>query len=297
MNLYNGWLVIDKPVGSSSNDAVQKIKRLVGKVNKVGHAGTLDPLAQGVLPIAIGEATKTVQYLMDATKEYEFDVTWGQERTTGDAEGEISAQGGNTPDIKAIEGALPKFIGEIMQMPPIYSALKINGQPAYKLARKGEEVKLSPRKITIEDFALINHDQDQGISKFKVTCGKGTYVRSLAVDIARTLATYGYVSYLKRTRVGNFFINDAIMLANLMNIVHNDEIQKHLLSVTYGLGDILAVEVSADQAKTLRNGVQIFLQDHSQASEQLVQILMQGVLQAIVCMDKGLCKPIRVFNL
>ena len=297
MNLYNGWLIVDKPKGTSSNDAVQKVKRLVGKANKVGHAGTLDPLAQGVLPIAIGEATKTVQYMMDATKEYEFDVSWGEERITGDAEGEIIAKSNNIPDIKDIEGILPEFIGEISQMPPIYSALKINGQPAYKLARKGEEVKLAPRKIKIENFRLIDHNQERAVSRFKVLCGKGTYVRSLAVDIAKALLTCGYVSYLKRTKVGNFFINDAIMLANLMNIVHNDEIQKHLLPVTYGLGDILAIEVSADQVRFLRNGVQIFLQNHSQTSKQLVQILEQGVLQAIACMDKGLCRPIRVFNL
>ena len=297
MNLYHGWLIVDKPKGASSNDAVQKIKRLVGKVNKVGHAGTLDPLAQGVLPIAIGEATKTVQYLMDAQKEYEFSVTWGEERATGDAEGEITAEGGRIPKAEEIEKILPSFIGEIMQMPPIYSALKIKGQPAYKLARMGIDVELKARKVIIENFVLTNHDEKQGVSSFKVICGKGTYVRSLAVDIARSLSTLGYVSFLKRTRVGSFLIDNAIMLANLINLVHNSEIKKHLLPVTYGLGDILVIEVSAEQAKSLKNGVQIFLETHSQTSDQLAQILTGGVLQAIVCVNRGLCKPIRVFNL
>lgn len=297
MNSYDGWLVINKPKGGTSNDAVRKIKKLVGKNNKVGHAGTLDPLAQGILPIAIGEATKTTQYLMGSSKEYEFDATWGEERTTGDAEGEVTFSGGHTPTLDEIEKALPQFIGEIMQMPPIYSALKIKGQPAHKLARKGIEVELSPRKIYIENIIITNHNPENNVTSFKVTCGKGTYIRSLAVDIARSISTYSYVSYLNRTKVGNFLIKNAIILESLTDIVHNDEILQHLLPVTYGLGDILALEVTANEAKSIRNGLHIFLQDHSQISEPIVQILTQGILQAIVSIDKGLCKPIRIFNL
>lgn len=297
MNIYNGWIILDKPKGISSNDAVQKVKRFLGKANKVGHAGTLDPLAQGILPIAVGEATKTVQYLMDAKKEYEFSITWGEERSTGDAEGEVTSSGGFMPSDDDVRLILAKFIGEIMQAPPIYSALKVNGQPAYKLARKGEEVELAQRKITIDKLELLDSGEANGVSTFRVECGKGTYVRSLAVDIARALGTYGYVSMLKRTRVGNFLIKDAIMLANLINLVHNDEINLQIFPVNFGLGDILAIEITAEQTKTLRNGLSIFLSDYSQISENIVQILNNGILQALVCLEKGLCKPIRVFNL
>jgi tRNA pseudouridine55 synthase len=297
MNLYNGWIILDKPKGISSNDAVQKVRRFLGKENKVGHAGTLDPLAQGVLPIAVGEATKTVQYLMDAEKEYEFAITWGEERTTGDAEGEVAFSGGHIPTKEEIIKILPSFLGEIMQAPPIYSALKINGQPAYKLARKGLEVDLAKRKILIKSLDLLSHNEATGISEFRVECGKGTYVRSLAVDIARMLGSYGYVSLLKRTRVGNFLIKDTIMLANLINLVHNVEINLQLFPVNFGLGDILAIEITAEQAKALRNGLSIFLSDQSQISNPIVQILSEGILQAMACLEKGLCKPIRVFNL
>ncbi len=292
MNLYNGWLIIDKSLGASSNDVVQKIKRLAGKANKVGHAGTLDPLAQGVLPIAIGEATKTVQYLMDAKKEYEFSLNWGQERSTGDAEGEIINDGGRIPSTVEIETILPKFIGTIMQMPPIYSALKINGQPAYKLARAGKEVNLAAREIIIEELALTKHNQEDGVSDFKVICGKGTYIRSLAIDIARALSSYGYVSCLKRTKVGNFLIQDAITIEKLVN----SECKSYLLPVNYGLDNICSIEINADQTRLLRNGIQIFLPEHSSANFT-AQILHRETLQAIAFINNGWCKTIRVFNL
>ncbi len=291
MNIYNGWLNINKPRGVTSNHAVQKIKHLLGKNNKIGHAGTLDPLAEGILPIAVGEATKTTQFMMDAEKEYEFNITWGEERSTFDEEGDVVAEGGHIPDIIAIEKILPIFIGNIMQTPPIYSALKINGQPAYKLARAGKEIEMNQREIKIKKLNLIFHDENLGISGFKVLCGKGTYVRSLAVDIARKLNTYGYVSLLKRTKVGNFFIEDAIMLDNLDKIVHN------VFPVTYGLGDILALEVNEEQARAIKHGLNIFLPTHAKDSQIIAQILFNGVLQAIVCIEKGVCKSMRVFNL
>lgn len=291
MNIYNGWLNINKPRGVTSNHAVQKIKHLLGKKNKIGHAGTLDPLAEGILPIAVGEATKTTQFMMDAEKEYEFNITWGEERSTFDEEGDVVAEGGHIPDIIAIEKILPIFIGNIMQTPPIYSALKINGQPAYKLARAGKEIEMNQREIKIKKLNLIFHDENHGISGFKVLCGKGTYVRSLAVDIARKLNTYGYVSLLKRTKVGNFFIEDAIMLDNLDKIVHN------VFPVTYGLGDILALEVNEEQARAIKHGLNIFLPTHAKDSQIIAQILFNGVLQAIVCIEKGVCKSMRVFNL
>ena len=291
MNIYNGWLVVDKPKGMSSSFAVREIKRAVGKQNKVGHAGTLDPLAEGVLPIAIGEATKTTQYMMNAQKEYEFSIFWGEERSTYDAEGEVTVQGGHVPKPEEIEEALPQFIGNIMQAPPIYSALKVDGQRAYDLARAGKPVELAQRLITIESLELFNHDSEKKLSSFRVLCGKGTYVRSLAVDVARSLSTYGYVSYLKRTKVGNFLINDAIILANLDNLVHN------ILPITFGLGDILAVEVTTEQVIRIKMGQKIFLEPYAEASIPAVQLLLDGVLQAIVCIENGVCTSSRVFNL
>ncbi len=297
MNLYNGWILLDKPKGISSNDAVQKIKRLLGKNNKVGHAGTLDPLAQGVLPIAVGEATKTVQYLMDEKKEYEFTITWGQARTTADAEGEITFDGGRTPKTEEIQQILSSFLGIITQVPPIYSALKINGKPAYKLARQGVDVAMPERQVQIDSLELFEHNPEQNTSSFRVACSKGTYVRSLAVDIAKSLDTFGYVSFLNRTKVGKFLIKDTIMLAKLIDLVHNDRTILPILPVTYGLGDILAVEVTAEQAKSLRNGLSIFLENTFQTPTSIVQILNDGVLQAIAQIEGNRYKPIRVFNL
>ena len=288
---YNGWVVINKPKGVSSNLVVQKVKKLLGKSSKVGHAGTLDPLADGVLPVALGEATKTTQYMMDAEKEYEFSIYWGEERSTYDAEGEVTAKGGFVPELEKIEKILPDFIGIIKQMPPIYSALKVNGVAAYKLARAGEDVNLKEREITIKKLEVIEHNPLAKTTSFKVLCGKGTYVRSLAVDIARKLRTLGYVCALKRTKVGKFLIKDAIMLANLDNIVHNIE------PITFALGDILAIEVSEMQAKRLKNGVPIFLESYANFSHSVVQILFDKVLQATACVNNGTCTPLRVFNI
>ncbi len=295
MKNKHGWLVLDKPKGMSSNFALTKLKKLFAKGTKIGHAGTLDPLAEGVLPVAIGEATKTVQYLMDADKEYEFDVFWGKETETADAEGKVIAEGGIIPTREQIISVIPNFLGRIAQKPPIYSALKINGQPAYKLARKGEEVELKERIIEIKNLELVE-SSDQ-VSKFKVECGKGTYVRSIAVDLAKSLGTYGYVTFLKRTRVGNFFIKDAITLAKLINLVHNNDPDLYLAPVDLVLGDILAIELNVEQAKALRNGMSVFLSEYSDMSFSIAKTLYDGVLQAMVSIDRGLCKPLRVFNL
>jgi tRNA pseudouridine55 synthase len=295
MTLYNGWFVINKPRGMGSTDVVQKLRRIIGKENKVGHAGTLDPLAHGVLPIAVGEATKTVQYCMNEQKEYEFTVVWGEERTTGDAEGDAVNFSTKIPSDQEIKDVIPSLIGDVMQVPPIYSAIKINGKPAYQIAREGKEVELVSRRVRIDDLQLMFSKNNT--SHFKVLCGKGTYVRSLAVDIAKLLGTYAYVNFLQRNKVGNFLISDAIILANLEKIVHNGEVNKSLLPVFYGLGDILAVEVTAAQAKSLKNGLKIFLQQHSKISCSIIQILCNGVLQAMASIESGVCKPLRVFNL
>lgn len=286
MAIYNGWLIMNKPTQMSSNHLVQKVKRFFGKENKVGHAGTLDPLAQGVLPIAIGEATKTVQYLMDSDKEYEFDVTWGEERDTGDAEGVVINTSKIIPKQEDIERVLNKFTGKIQQVPPIYSALKINGQAAYKLARLGQDVEMKPREVIIDSLELVQHNDV--VSRFRVACGKGTYVRSLAIDIARALDTYGYVSFLKRIKVGNFHIESSVFLEDLS--------EKHLLPVNYAIADMLAIELTEDQVKFLRNGVKVFLEEYTKISAQLVQVLFNNTLQAIALIENGLVKPVRVFN-
>jgi tRNA pseudouridine55 synthase len=292
---FNGWLIINKPVGISSNFVLTKLKRYLPKKIKIGHAGTLDPLAEGVLPVAVGEATKTVQYLMDANKEYEFDVSWGVATATADKEGEVINSGGKIPTLAEIHLALPKLVGEIMQKPPIYSALKINGQPAYKLARQGVEIDLAPRKVLIEKLEVVAHDNF--VTRLRVSCGKGTYVRSIAVDLADILETFAHVTYLKRTKVGKFLLADAIMLEKLLEIVHNNEADWQLFPVDYGLGDILALEVNADQAKALRNGLSIYLPDYSDEIFMLAQVKHKNILQGLVNISKGIAKPLRIFNL
>lgn len=291
----NGWLILDKHIGISSNFALTQIKKILPKGIRIGHAGTLDPLAQGVLPIAIGEATKTVQYLMEANKEYEFDVCWGSETTTGDKEGEIVANGGHMPELEDLNAVIPQFLGDILQTPPIYSAIKINGQPAYKLAREGIEVELKQRLIKVKSLEVLSHES--GISRLRVHCGKGTYVRSLAVDIAKKLGSLAHVTYLNRTRVGNFLLKDAITLAKLLKMMHNVEADLQLLPVDFGLGDILAIDVNADQTKALRNGLSIFLPDYSNSSTIVAQVIYGGILQALVSVSEGVVKPLRVFNL
>ncbi|MEP6433662.1 MAG: tRNA pseudouridine(55) synthase TruB, partial [Lentilitoribacter sp.] len=188
----SGWLVLDKPYDFGSTEAVSKIRWLF-KAQKAGHAGTLDPLASGMLPIALGEATKTVPYIMDGRKIYQFAVTWGEEHTTDDLEGAVIEQSEERPDIKAIEAILPEFIGEISQVPPQFSAIKINGERAYDVARSGDKMDIPAREVEIFRLDIID-SEDKNVTRFEVECGKGTYVRSLARDFGRKLGCFGYVS-------------------------------------------------------------------------------------------------------
>ena len=209
----HGWVVFDKPLGMTSTQAVGKIRRLFD-AEKAGHGGTLDPLATGMLPIALGEATKTVQWAMDGRKVYRFEVTWGAERTTDDMEGAITAQSESRPTAKSIESILSDFQGVIQQAPPAFSAIKIDGERAYDLARAGEKVEMAERPVTIEKLVLVScPDADHAV--FEVTCGKGTYVRSLARDMGRKLGCLGHVSMLRRIAVGPFVEADMIPLDNL----------------------------------------------------------------------------------
>ena len=251
----NGWILLDKPYGMSSTQAGNIVRRLT-KSAKAGHAGTLDPLATGVLPIALGEATKTIPYMMEDRKQYRFQVTWGEQRTTGDAEGVVDSTSLSRPDKQAIIAVLPQFTGIIQQCPPAFSAIKVEGQRAYALARAGEAVILTSRPVTIHELILESMaSPDQ--ATFLVTCGTGTYVRSLARDLAQALGTVGYVSSLRRTFVGKFQEKDTILLEKLRELSHKSTIDQGILPLGAVLDDIPAVPVTAEDADLIRQGQRI----------------------------------------
>ncbi|WP_419814007.1 tRNA pseudouridine(55) synthase TruB [Glacieibacterium sp.] len=254
--MINGWIVLDKPLGLSSAQGVAAIKRLLRgaglPIPRIGHGGTLDPLATGVLPIAMGEATKLAGRMLNATKGYAFTVAWGVATTTLDAEGETTATSPVRPTTAEILAALPAFTGPIVQAPPAFSALKVDGERAYKLARAGEIVELAPRHLTIHAFELI--DAQTEAATFEVTCSKGTYVRSLARDIAEALGTVGHVSMLRRTRAGPFTLADAISLDKVAGLLDTNALEQAVLPLTAGLDDIPAFAVSPEDASALRQG-------------------------------------------
>jgi tRNA pseudouridine55 synthase len=247
----DGWINLDKPAGLTSTQAVGKVRRIFN-AQKVGHAGTLDPLATGILPIALGEATKTIPYVQDALKTYLFTVSWGEQRDTDDGEGDVIASSDVRPVQTAIEAALPRYIGDIQQIPPKFSAIKIDGQRAYDLARGGEDVELQPRTVTIESLKLLKLNPET--ADFEMICGKGTYVRSLARDLALDLGTYGYVSALRRTAVGGFDLNTSISLDLLEKMGDSAALNEVLMPLDSALDDILALNIRQDEAAKLRNG-------------------------------------------
>ncbi len=313
----NGWVNLDKPIGMTSTQAVGKIRRIMN-AQKVGHAGTLDPLATGILPIALGEATKTIPYIQDANKTYEFTVTWGEQRSTDDSEGDVIASSDVRPTLKDIEAALPAFIGEIEQIPPKFSAIKIDGQRAYDLARDGAEIEMKSRQVYIESLEICHpehiaegyqdNQQDSshtlGMTSFKLSCGKGTYVRSLARDLGLKLGTYGYVSSLRRTVVGCFATENAISLAKLEEMDHIPAREAALLPLQAVLDDIPALEVKANEVAQLKNGNVLSLisrsdfqriEDLGDTDETLV--IHQGKAIALAHIDGPNIKPVRVFNI
>lgn len=225
----NGWLNIDKPYGFSSAKVVAIVKKLL-KAKKVGHGGTLDPLASGVLPICINKATKTTEKTMNFSKEYFFNITFGEERTTADAEGEVIKTSNIIPTENEIKNILNNFIGEIQQTPPIYSAIKVNGKRAYDLARNNQNVELQARLVKVFELNFLGFENEK-TAKFSVKCGKGFYIRSLAVDISKALNTVGYVSYLRRTEVGIFNKDNMITLEKLKEIYDNKELEKYLINL------------------------------------------------------------------
>lgn len=249
----SGWLVLDKPYDMTSTQAVGKVRWLFG-AKKAGHAGTLDPLATGILPIALGEATKTVPAVQDGTKVYHFSILWGSATSTDDAEGEVIATSNHRPAESDVEAALGAFTGEIMQTPPAFSAIKVNGERAYDLARAGETVELQPRPVFIESLKLLIHGDKT--SDFEMTCEKGTYVRALARDLAQALGTYGHVSRLHRAAVGPFSDARAVTLEALEAATDRDAL---LLPVAAGLAQLPELRMDPDQATAIRHGNPVLL--------------------------------------
>lgn len=289
----DGWLVVDKPLGASSAKAVAIVKRAFN-AQKVGHGGTLDPMATGILPIGLGEATKTMPYIVDASKEYDFTVKWGIATDSADAEGEITHSGGAIPEKSAIEAVLSDFIGTIEQVPPAHSAIKVDGKRAYALARAGETVELKARSVEIQSLTLNSYDADSGESQFSVCCGKGTYVRSLGRDIAEKLGTYGHLTALRRTRVGPFALKDAISLEMLEDLGHSARASDLLRPVTTALDDIPALAVTALEAADIKLGRPI---QQSEAKQGLCYLMDGDTPVAIAEVEGEMVRPLRVFNM
>ena len=291
----DGWVVLDKPVGLGSTPAVSRVRRLFG-AQKAGHGGTLDPLASGILPIALGEATKTVPFVMDGRKEYRFTLRFGEARSTEDAEGEVTATSDVRPTDEAIRGALGAFLGEIEQVPPAFSALKIDGQRAYDLARAGEAPEMKSRRVRIEALELLARP-DRDHADFGVTCGKGTYIRSLGRDLAVALGTVGHLSALRRTAAGPFREEAAISLPKLEALGHIPALLGALVPVVTALDDIPALALTETQADRLRHGQPIILTRDAPSSGVLLRAELDERLVALVRSDGAALQPVRVFNL
>ena len=288
----NGWLILDKPDGVTSTHAVSRLTRIFN-ARKAGHAGTLDPLASGILPVAFGEATKTVPFVQDGEKAYRFTVRWGAETDSDDSEGAITRTSEERPAPDQIVALLPRFIGTIMQTPPAYSAIKINGERAYDLARDGEEVNLAPRPVTIHALDLVRADENEAV--LEAQCGKGTYVRAIARDLGRLLGCFGHVVALRRTRVGPFTEEDAVSLPELE--AEDAQPFDELLSVEAGLSEVTCIVVDRDGAARLRRGQSLLLRGRDAPIEGFAYAACGGVPVAFGPVEGGELVPSRVFNL
>jgi len=296
----HGWVVLDKPVGMTSTEAVARVKRLL-MAAKAGHAGTLDPLASGMLPVALGEATKTVAFAMEGMKTYRFMVTWGEERTTGDREGEVTGRSDARPSRADIEASLPRFTGDIMQTPPAFSAIKLGGEMAYDKARAGLAVELAPRPVVIASLRLIAIP-DRDHAAFETVCGKGTYIRALARDIARWLGTIGHVSDLRRIAVGPFTENQMIPLEMLEQMRHkapgDDAMEGVLRPLETALDGIPALAVGDAEAQRLKQGQPVLLRGSTAPiAHDAVLVTWDGKPWCLAAIEQGQLKPKRVFNL
>jgi tRNA pseudouridine55 synthase len=305
-NPVHGWLILDKPLEMTSTTAVAVVKRLLD-AQKAGHAGTLDPLATGILPIALGEATKTVSYAVDGEKAYRFTVRWGAETTTDDTEGPVTQSSDKRPTIADIEDHLKAFTGEIMQVPPQFSAIKVDGNRAYDLAREGETVALEARPVVIDRLAVVDMPDD-ATTVFEAECGKGTYVRAIARDLGRAMGCFGHVIALRRTRVGPFSEDDAVTLteieaamkpANDADLLPPDPYAaKIMLPVEAALTDIAEISVSSSDAATLARGQSILIRGRDAPIHTgAAYAICKGRLIAIGEIDKGALQPTRVFNI
>ncbi len=295
-NELDGWLILNKPIGMPSFRATSRARRLLG-VKKAGHCGTLDPFAEGVLPIALGRATKVIPWLAKELKEYDFTLKWGKATDSGDVTGSISESGGKNPSANEIRKVLPSFLGETMQTPPIYSAVKVGGKRAYQLARQGQTPKLEPRPVFIEKLELVAHDLGEGgaVSRLFCRCGSGTYVRSLAVSLARRLKTLCYVEKLTRLAVGDFNLSHTITLDFLQSVGHS-EAKVAVWPIAVALKRMPKVTVSPAEASSLAKGVSVAV---SVPGGGFVRAECGGRLVAIGKSSgddgaKGL-KPVRVF--
>ncbi len=301
-NPVHGWLVIDKPPGLTSTQVVGKLRRIFD-AQKVGHGGTLDPLATGVLPIAFGEATKTVAYVLDGDKSYEFTLRWGQATDTDDSEGKVIEELPGRPSAAEIQAALGGFIGVIEQVPPTFSAVKIAGNRAYDLARAEQKVTLEPRRVQIYDFSLLGAS-DPDHATFHVNCAKGTYMRALARDLGRVLGTAAHIVSLRRTAAGGFTQADAISLASLEALSHSAAALEHLLPVEAALDGIPALILTEPEANRLRCGQAVSLL--TRADRERIRDLTQGATVcamaagkpvALARFEAGDLRPLRVLNL
>jgi tRNA pseudouridine55 synthase len=296
----HGWVVFDKPLNMTSTQAVGKIRWLFD-AEKAGHGGTLDPLATGLLPIALGEATKTVQWAMDGRKIYRFRIKWGAETATDDLEGTITAQSDQRPTQDSIESILNQFIGEITQVPPAYSAIKIDGERAYDLARAGEVLVMQPRQVLIEELRLLDASNPD-YADFETVCGKGTYIRALARDIGRKLGCLGHLILLRRTQVGAFTEKDMISLDMLEELshkpAHEGALQGALRSIVTVLDGIPALAVMDQDAARLRQGQSVLLRGaNAPVSCEAVLVNHDGRPLGICEISQGSLKTKRLFNL
>lgn len=292
----SGWVVLDKPVGIGSTQCVSKIKWLY-QAAKAGHAGTLDPLASGMLPIALGEATKTVPYVMDSTKTYRFTVTWGIETNTDDVDGEVTETSESRPTREQIEALLAEYTGEIEQVPPAFSAIKINGERAYKLAREGAEVEIEARTVEILSLEIVEH-RDSNATVFEAECGKGTYVRSLARDMGRDLGCFGHITELRRINVGPFNEEDLVPLEELSELEGDlDALDAEIFATGVALEDLPEVAISQQQAQRIRSGNPVFIRGRDAITfADEAYATFGNELIALGNVDKGTFNPKRVFK-
>jgi tRNA pseudouridine55 synthase len=298
----HGWIALDKPEAMTSATAVARVRHITGAA-KVGHGGTLDPLATGVLPIALGEATKTIAYVMDGRKVYRFTVRWGEARDTDDREGAVTATSAARPDGGAIEAVLSAFTGDIEQVPPTYSAIKVGGRRAYDLARADQPVALQARRVTVHSLRLLGQP-DADHARFEAVAGKGAYMRGLARDLGRALGTLGHISALRRTAVGPFAEADAISLDKLDALGHSAPPEHYLLPVETALADIPALALTEAEARRLHHGQPIAALPVARRSplEEVAQgvvfcAMAEGKPVALARISGGEIRPLRVLNL